>query len=311
MNYFEDEENLLDEFDIDLLELVSVNTNSSEQYLIFNGSNDEFYGINISKVRELMVYKDLNIVKNNQQDSYITATAQIRDEMFTLVNFDKWFGNEVLEDKDYELVILAGFGGKELGIIIKSVEHIVSINLQGINDYSVNNLNTNFISKIKISTQEKLCTIFDGDKMLLNVFDDISTKYTHNSSLKQIDNSDKYVLFADDSKYIRKLVTTLFDSLQLKYKVFENGLDLLNELKDMDTNEIGLVITDLEMPVMNGKNLIKNIKDLEDYDDINIIVHTNMSNDILINTLLDIGASDVVSKINIPKLSEYIKKHFN
>ena len=313
MSYLEeDEEYLIDDYDIDLLELVSVNTNSSEQYLIFNGSNGEAYGINISKVRELMVYKNINIVKNNQKDSYITATAQIRDEMFTLVNFDNWFGNEVLDDKDYELIILAGFGGKELGIIIKSVEYIVNINSQGIHDYSVNNSNTNFIAKIKIDTQERLCTIFDGDKMLLDIFDDLSaTSHIEEQSSQQIENSDKYILFADDSKYIRTLVISLFNSLKLKYKVFENGLELLNELKTLDTNTIGLIITDLEMPVMDGINLIKNIKDLEYYNDINIIVHTNMSNNILGKTLVEIGASEVVDKINIPELSEYIKKYFN
>lgn len=311
MDYFEDDDIFIDD-EIDLLELVSVDMNSSEQYLIFRGSNDELYGINISKTRELMVYKELNMVRNNQKDSFIVATAQVRDELVTLINFDEWFGNDILDDKEYELIILAGFGGKELGIIIKSVEYIVNISSQGIHDSSVNNLNTNFISKIKLNGEDKLCTIFDCDKMLLDIFEDINTTQDNNIHIdKSILNKDKYILFADDSKYIRKLVTTLIKSLNINYKIFENGLELLDELKTMNQNEIGLIITDLEMPVMDGINLIKNIKTLDSYKDIDIVVHTNMSNDILDKSVIDIGANEVVDKINIPVLSACIKRHFH
>ena len=308
MNLYEDTD--YDDIDdeLDLLELVSVDTKSSDQYLIFIGSNDEVYAINVSKVRELMVYKDLNMVKNNQKDSLIIANADIRSDMIALINFDKWFGNDVLEDKDYELIILAGFGGKEFGIIIKSVEYIVNITANSIHNHSVNNANTNFIAKIKLNNTQRLCTIFDCDKMLLDIFDDINT--TKDISNIAIENNGKYILFADDSKYIRGLVSTLLKSMNLKSKIFENGAELLEELKQMEVSQIGLIITDLEMPKMDGTILIKEIRSLEVFNSINIIVHTNMSNDILKSSLLNIGASEIVDKIDIPILSQSIKRYY-
>ncbi len=64
------------------------------------------------------------------------------------------------------------------------------------------------------------------------------------------------------------------------------------------------------MPVLDGHSLIKKIKALHGYKDIDIIVHTNMSNDVMEETLLSLGASNVIGKIDMIKLSSGIKKYF-
>jgi two-component system chemotaxis response regulator CheV len=307
----DDQYDFLDDDEIDLVELVSADTNSSNQYLIFVGSDDEVYGINVSKVRELLVYKDLHKVANNKPNSLIRATADIRGTMTAIVNFDEWFENKVLDDDQYELIILAGFGGYIFGIMIKSVEYIVNINPANMQDNTANDSKTNFITKIKLNGQDRLCTIFDGDKMLLDIFDDTNTKakVEHLQAFNALDRS-KYVLFADDSKFVRKLVQSLFDKLELKSKIYEDGALLLEGLKQMEPEEIGLIITDLEMPVMDGVTLMKTILDMKKYQDINIIVHTNMSNDIMTSNLTKIGAKEIIGKIDMLKLSDGIKKYF-
>lgn len=296
--------------DLDLLELITADPNSTNQYLVFEGSNDEAYAINVSKVIEILVYKDLNMVRNGD-DSLIKATAQIRGNIATIINFDEWFNNDILDDSEYEYIVLAGFGGYNLGIMIKSVEYIVSIDSKDMQDNSMNNSKTNFIANIKLNGKERLCTIFDCDKLLLDTFDDIKKenkleKISSNTKL----NSDKYILFADDSSFIRKMVGSLFDKLGLRSKIYENGQDLLDELKELNPNSIGLVVTDLEMPIMDGNHLIKEINKLDGYEDLNIIVHTNMSNFILENSLVDLGVAEVIGKINMEKLSNGILKYF-
>lgn len=300
----------LDVEEIDLLELIMADLNTTNQYLIFNGSNDEAYAINVSKVIEILVYKDLEMVKNGSSDSLIKATAQIRDNTATIINFDEWFGNEILDDNQYEYIILAGFGGYNLGIMIKNVHYIVNIDSDNMKDNSRNNPKTNFISKIKIDSEENLCTIFDCDKLLLDVFKDRTDKndidkikFTHKIQ------SDKTIFFADDSRFIRKMVTSVFNKLNLKYKEFENGKELLDELEKTNPNDIALIITDIEMPIMDGFHLLKNIKELEKYSDINIIVHTNISNFIIQNSLIDLGTAKIIGKINMNELTSGISQY--
>jgi len=302
---FEDND---DDEELDLIKLVTTNANDTSQYLIFVGSDNQYYAKNVSKIEELLVYKDLSIVKN-MDTGLIVGTADIRGNMTSIVNFDKWFGNEVLDDKDYELVILAHYGGHRMGIVVKRVEYIVNIPADTMTDNSENNDKTSFITKVQVAGKEELCVIFDSDKMLLDVFDKIDLQSAiHTKQFKPIETSKKRVIFADDSRFIRKMVQELFISLDVSYNIYDDGKQLVAALEEIPVEEIGLFITDLEMPVMGGRDVIRIIRENEIYNDINIIVHTNMSNDNMENTLLDAGCQDIIGKVNMLKLGEAINK---
>ena len=303
-----DFENDDDDEELDLIKLVTTNANDTSQYLIFVGSDNQYYAKNVSKIEELLVYKDLDIV-NNIDTGLIVGTADIRGNMTTIVNFDKWFGNEVLDDKDYELVILAHYGGHRMGIVVKRVEYIVNIPSNTMTDNSENNDKTSFITKVQVAGKEELCVIFDSDKMLLDVFDKIDGQSkAQTKQFKPIESSHKKVIFADDSRFIRRMVEDLFITLDVDYNIYDDGKQLIDDLENIPANEIGLFITDLEMPVMGGRDVIRIVRENSDYSHINIIVHTNMSNDNMENTLLDAGCQDIIGKVNMLKLGEAIKK---
>lgn len=296
--------------DLDLLDLILSDSSTTNKYLLFEGSNGEVYAINVSKVVEILVFKDLQMVKNgDKKDSLIKGTAQIRDELSTIINFDEWFGNEVLDDSEYEYIILAAFGGYNLGIMIKSVDYIVSIDSIDMKDNSINNPKTNFLTKL--NKEDRLCTIFDCDKLLLDVFEETHKKNDlEKMELKKEINSDKLILFADDSRFIRKMVESLFEKLGVDYKVFENGKELFESIKEYKAEDIALVITDIEMPIMDGVQLVKNINELDGYESVNIIVHTNMSKFVVESSLRELGVDEVISKIDMKKLSSSILKYF-
>jgi len=297
-----------DDEELDLIKLVSTNANDTSQYLVFVGSDDQYYAKNVSKIEELLVHKDINIARNSE-DGLITGTADIRGNMTTIVNFDRWFGNEVLDDKDYELIILAHYGGHRMGIIVKRVEYIVNIPSDTMTDNSGNNPKTSFISRVQIAGNEELCMIFDSDKMLLDVFDIVesdSRNYIENLNLSI--QTDKLILVADDSRYIREMISQLLGKMNLNFKIYENGQLLIDDLKVFDNDEIGLIITDLEMPVLGGRELISQIRKEHKYDDINIVVHTNMSNTNTESALLKAGANAIIGKVNMNDLSKTISE---
>lgn len=297
-----------DEDELDLIKLVATNANDSNQYLIFEGSNNELYAKNVSKIEELVVFKDLVITKNSDEDNLIIGTADIRGQMTTIVNFDAWMGNEVLDDKEYELLVIANYGNQRFAIIVKSVEQISAIEPAKMSDNSCDNHKATFITKISIGGKERLCTIFDGDKMLLDIYDDIEEDaHIEINDIKKCD-SDKIVLFADDSKFVRKMVGSLLEKMNLKYKLYHDGQYLIEDIGNFNSQDIGLVITDLEMPKMGGREVIEHVREEKSYDGINIIVHTNMSNNITSNELLNLGASNIIGKINMEELSGSINK---
>ena len=303
-----------DEYDeLDLVKLISTNANDLNQYLVFKGSNEEWYALNVSKVEEVMVYdKNIDIAHNNDNNSIIYGTADIRNTMTTLVYFDDWFENKHLDDSEYELIILANYGGYKLGIIVKEVANINTIEAENMSDNSQSNDKTTFIAKIPIEAKEQICTIYDGDKMLFDIFGIIEkeNEEVFDSEITTL-LSNKIVYFADDSKLVRNIVEELFIKLKVKYKIFIDGSSLITYIESHPDERIDLFITDLEMPSMGGREVIKNIRKENIYDNTPILVHTNMSNDIMDGELMGIGANGVIGKMNMPNLSEAIIKELS
>jgi len=303
-----DDEN--DEDELDLFKLVSTDSNDLNQYLVFKGSNEEWYAMNVSKIEEVIVFdKNIDISYNNDTDNIIFGTADIRDRMTALIYFDEWYGNKKLDDSDYELIILANYGGHKLGIIVKEVASISIIEADTMSDNSQNNLKSTFISKIMIDGEMQMCTIYDGDKMLLDVFDTIEEKSHYNfkeSDIAQI--KEKVIFFADDSRFVRMIVEELFEKLGVTYKIFNDGLFLTEYLTSHPQEHVDLFVTDLEMPNMGGREVIVSIRERILYKDTPILVHTNMSNNAMEDELLEVGALDIIGKINMLDLGNAIIK---
>jgi len=296
-----------DDDELDLVALVSANANDTSQYLIFEGSDGQFYAKNVSKIEELLVYKDIDIARTHG-NSLVVGTADIRGNMTTIINFDRWFGNDVLPDDEYELLVIAHYGGHRLGIIVKRVEYIVNIPPETMTSNSENDEKVSFITKVNIGQKSKMCLVFDSDKLLLDVFDTIDTKAAEDTHKIEKIDTDKMLLFADDSRFIRKMAESLFTKMGIKHRMYENGQLLLEDLKNIDPHDITLFITDLEMPILGGREVIENIRKDKKYDSINIIVHTNMSNDNMADSLLTAGAQQIIGKVNMLALSEAIKE---
>lgn len=297
---------LMDEDELDLVKLVSSNANDANQYLIFEGSNQEFYALNVAKIDEILIFDEFEIAKNTD-GGLILGTAQIRGIMTPLIIFDAWFGNLVLDKKEYELMILASYGGHRIAMIVKRIEDIIVIESHEMQSNSDNNANTTFITKTKLRGAMHLCTIFDSDKMLLDIFSEETTQ-----TEKLLDKitkqhlSSKTIFFADDSRFIRRMVQKLLSQLGLTFQMFENGLELINAIEIFPADEIALVITDIEMPVKSGYEVISTLRGNRRYNEINIIVHTNMANTQMEDALLRQGANRVIGKVNIDTLESAI-----
>ena len=298
-----------DDDELDLVKLVSTNANDTNQYLLFLGSDNQYYAKNVSKIEELLVYKDLDIAYNNDKNNYILGTASIRGTMTPIINFDKWVGNEVLEDSEYELVIIASYGGRRFALVVQEVEYIVTIDSSNMTSNNENNSKASFISKVNINGDDKLCTIFDSDMLLLDVFDSVGKQSSIEiNNVNSTKKTDKKILFADDSKFIRKMVEKLFKQLNYKYIIYNDGKELIEALLNLDASNIGLIITDLEMPGASGREVIDNVRQNNTYDNINILVHTNMSNDVMEEELIKKNVSRIIGKVDMLSLAHAIEE---
>lgn len=303
-----DEQDNIDD-ELDLINLVSNNANNANQYLLFLGSDTQYYAINVSKIEELVFFRDIEIAYNHDKNRILVGTANIRGEIVSLINFDKWMGNEVAVDEYYKIVILASFGGKKFTMLVKDVEGITAIDAANMVDNSMDNSKSSFICKVNIERNDRLCTVFDSDMLLFDIYDGMYSQNEVDSTLYNVSKkSNKIVLFADDSKYIRTIVEKLFVQLGLNYKIYKDGQELLNDVGNYTPLDIGLFITDLEMPGASGRDVINFIRDETQYEDINIIVHTNMSSDIMSQDLMKSNVAKIIDKVDMVALADAIEE---
>ncbi|SFP33006.1 chemotaxis protein CheV [Hydrogenimonas thermophila] len=298
------------EVDDELIRLVTSNADITSQYVIFQNGKDEYYAINVAKVEELVVYKDLFKVDTSDPDGLIEGTAKIRDEMMNIVNFDNWLGLEKLAKDEYELAIVCNYAGAKVAMVIKSVYGVINIEPSQMFDDSIKDEKVSYITDLKINGKEVLCKVFNSDlfirDILPKIFEDQDEILAKSLVLQNIE---KKVLIAEDSNLIQKMIEKLLNNMQIEYEAYANGKLLFEALQHCDIDKIGLILTDIEMPVMGGMELIRKCKSDEKLQNIPIVVNTNMANKAIIQSCEKLGAKEVLEKLDLEAIKKVILKY--
>ncbi len=296
----------------ELVRLVTSNADVASQYVIFQNSHDEYFAINVAKVEELIEYKILDITETTNHSGAMRGTSKIREHFVNIICFDSWLGIDCADDTIYELAILCNYAGVRLAIVVKSVYGVLNIEPSDMYDDSDKDRKIAYLCEIMVSSKKILCKVFDSDQFLAEVMPNKFSKELEQSKYISMENEikiKKHILIAEDSIIIQDVIKKLMDKMSLSYEVFSNGKKLLKALKSKDIDDIGLIITDLEMPVMGGLELLEKCFKNEKYSKIPIVVNTNMANPSIVKTAKKLGAKEVIQKLNLLTLKEVILKY--
>lgn len=300
----------VDEEEDELIRLVTSNADASSQYIVFRNGTDELFAINVAKVEELIALKDISVAKNSSSFALIEGVAKIRDNMVSIVVFDRWLGKSELDTNEYELVMMCNYGNHRIGLVIKNVLGVMNIESKDFQDNSDNDIKTAYVTDISIGGISGLCFVFDSDKMLMEVFPKIEnnehTKISEITSKKHLNGK---LLHAEDSGVISSVVKALYEQLRIDYEMFKNGRLLFERLSTLSPEEVSLIITDIEMPVMDGLGLMSEIKEMPEWAEVPIVVNTNMANSSITNKAYMLGAQHIIHKLDLDELSNVIYKY--
>jgi two-component system chemotaxis response regulator CheV len=300
----------IDEEDDELIRLVTSNADASSQYIVFRNGADELYAINVAKVEELIALKDIDIAKNSSAFALIEGVAKIRGNMVSVVVFDRWLGKPELSIDEYELAMMCNYGNHRIGLVIKNVLGVINIESKDFQDNSDNDAKTAYVTDITLGRVSGLCFVFDSDKMLLEVFPKIENdEHAKVVDVKRTKHINGKLLHAEDSGVIRSVVKALYDQLQIDYELFKNGQLLLDRIATLSSEEVSLIITDIEMPIMDGLGVMSAIKAIPGWEEVPIVVNTNMANTSITNKAYSLGAQHIINKLDIEDLSNVIYQY--
>jgi len=290
-------------------QLTQAHLRNVQQLAVFYTGKNNVYAINIAKIKAFIITEEV-VISDTPTDSVIVAgIATIRGVPITLINLDKWLGQEPLAIEDYKLIIFCEFNNHQIGFLVKDVINIVEKTTDQLINNEEQNPKITYTTYVDVDKQPKLCTVFNAEQLLVDIgwTDDGQTQLD-----KYIDksvNNKKVILAAEDSKVARNILLAFFKKIEAKYEIFENGTGLVDRLKNIDPSSVGCVITDIEMPGTDGFQVAQYIKGNSELSHIPIIVNSSMTTVSVKHKMESIGVDDFVGKTDIPTLYKSVVEY--
>ncbi|MDD2699189.1 MAG: chemotaxis protein CheW [Arcobacteraceae bacterium] len=290
-------------------QLTQAHLRNVQQLAVFYTGKGNIYAINIAKIKAFIITEEVSISDTPSDNDIIQGIATIRGVPITLVNLDRWLGHPALPVEQYKLIIFCEFNNHQIGFLVKDVINIVEKTTAELINSEEQNAKVTYTTYVEVNKQTKLCTVFNAEQLLVDIgwTDDGQTQLD-----KYIDrpvNNKKIILAAEDSKVAREILISFFKKIEARYEIFHNGTDLVERLKHIDPQEVGCVITDIEMPGTDGFQVAQFIKGTSDLSHIPIIVNSSMTTVAIKNKMVSIGVDDFVGKTDISALYKSVSEY--
>ncbi len=272
------------------------------------------YGINVAKVSIIMKYEDVIDMPN--ANPYVEGIFKPRDEIITVVDLAKYLNLKPSEDPSRDIIIIAKFNKCTVAFHVHSVEGIRRVSWEDIEkpDNSIYGKETALVTGIA-RYQERLITIIDFERILYDINPE---SYIENEEIEIEGTGEpgKPILVVEDSPVLLSLVVANLQNAGYTDVVTKtNGKDAWDLLefytKDGDPIEdhIKCVITDIEMPVMDGLAFTKRTKEDSRFVNLPIIMFSSLITDEMKNKCIEVGASSQISKPEIKNLVSLVNKY--
>ncbi len=223
------------------------------------------FGINIAKVNEIMNYQPMIPVPDSPAEFEGVFTP--RDKVISVIDLHKVLNKES-DDASHDLLIICNFNQMDVGFHVSSVKGIQRISWEDIekppriSGDGVNNIATG-IAKLS----DRIILILDFEKIVSDINRSAVIDAT-GATQTDASKSEKHIVIAEDSPFLNTLIqNTLHDAGYNNIVSFDNGKDAWDYIsghKDVGgdiLDQISCLISDIEMPQMDGHHLTKLIKD--------------------------------------------------
>ncbi len=317
----------MDEKKEDKIDILQVGTNQMELVdfrmyeLRENGEIYEgIYGINIAKVKEIIKYP--NLIKIPSKDSLIEGVYNLRGEVIPIVSLAKWLGINEPPNIKTKKVIITIFNNITIGFIVHDAKRIRRISWRFVKPPSevlIHQYGNKIVGTINLD-EEHVMIILDFESICeeLGVFSEEDIKRIKDTAISGAKEKKKKakILIADDSSTARKIIKTAVEPIAEKIIEVKDGQeawDLLNKLYE-DTNgrieeAVDIIITDVEMPNMDGYRFTKLVKEDERFRKIPVIMNTSLSGNANIQKAKEVGVDDFCTKFIAEEFTAAVLKH--
>ena len=235
------------------------------ELLLFKLVGRQRFGINVFKVREVLQCPRLTPMP--KQDKFIKGIAHIRGQTISVIDLSKATGGPAIEQTENSFIIIAEYNRSVQGFLVASVERITTLSWKDVMPPPEGAGKSSYLTAVT-EIDNEMVSILDVEK-ILNEISPVSTELSEGVADVSVGEQvgDKLVMIADDSTVARNQVRRALEPLGLNVILAKNGQDALDQLTEIAgtceqniTEKVALMISDIEMPEMDGYTLTAEVK---------------------------------------------------
>lgn len=281
------------------------------ELLLFFLDGQQHYGINVFKVHEVIQRPPLTRVPN--ANPIVVGMATLRGKTIPVIDLAMAIGRTPLAG-DQGIVIVTEYNRSIQGFLVSAVDRIVNINWESVVPPPEGAGNTHFLTAIahvdknmvEMIDVEKVLGVISGNRV------DLADEYTH--AVEQERNQPRVVLVVDDSGVARNQVKRTLERIGIVPVLTNNGKEayelLLHwaETNDPQLKDLMMVISDIEMPEMDGYTLTTRIRGEPRLRDLYVMLHTSLSGLFNHDLVRKVDANAFIPKFDANELAQAVLK---
>lgn len=280
------------------------------ELLLFKLGVKQTYGINVFKVKEVLQCPPLSEIP--KRNPVVRGVANIRGGTIPIMDLKLATGGAPLTDLENCFVIITEYNRSTQGFLVRNVERIVNMNWSDIHPPPKGAGKNSYLTAVT-EVDDRLVEIIDVEKILAEVSpmaEDVSPDIIADAQSET--TVSKHVLVADDSAIARKQIQRVLTSLGIQSTACKDGREALNFLLDMVEDgkdpytELMMIISDIEMPEMDGYTFTAEIRSHPTLKNMHIILHTSLSGVFNEAMVKKVGADDFLAKFHPDELAKSV-----
>ncbi len=265
------------------------------------------YGINVAKVKEIMISAPVKFMPHTHPA--VEGIYKPRDLVITVINLPRYLGIDSFVPSEKDLFIITNFNKMNIAFRVQTVVGIRRISWMDIQkpDKTISGGEEGVATGIA-QCGEDLVTILDFEKIVAEIAPETSIQMSEIDQLGPRERDQRPVMIAEDSILLSRMIhDALTKAGYTNLSMFGNGRELWDSLSDMKRRgraaaECALIITDIEMPQMDGHHLTKLIKEDPELKKIPLIIFSSLITDEMRVKGKELGADEQLTKPEIGHL---------
>ena len=277
----------------------------------------ELFGINVFKVREIMVMPTITAMVNAPQ--HVLGVANIRGQIIPMIDLPAIVG--CTPKRGLTILMVTEYARTTQAFAVEEVDEIVRLDWSSVlaADGNGGDLVTSIAKLDGEKDGTRLVQVLDVEQILRNVMPAAQEEITPQSVGDAVVlPKGTIVLAADDSPVARMMIEQGLGAMGAAYEMTKTGQEAWDRLQAIDTaaraegltvqDRVALVLTDLEMPVMDGFTLTRNIKSDQRFKSIPVVIHSSLTGTANEAHVSSVGADAYVAKFVASELATTIRQ---